>query len=72
MQITAKSPFFRSCINEENSDAEIYNQKLQDLLIQLQSHLPGSKILYADTYNLISELIHNPRLHGKYFFKINN
>ncbi|XP_004253387.3 GDSL esterase/lipase At2g31540-like [Solanum lycopersicum] len=64
MQITAKSPFFRSCINEENSDAEIYNQKLQDLLIQLQSHLPGSKILYADTYNLISELIHNPRLHG--------
>ncbi|KAH0711050.1 hypothetical protein KY284_012477 [Solanum tuberosum] len=64
MQITAKSPFFRSCINDENLDAQIYNEKLQDLLIQLQSHLPGSKTLYVDTYNFISGLIHNPQLHG--------
>uniref|UniRef100_M1AD44 GDSL esterase/lipase n=1 Tax=Solanum tuberosum TaxID=4113 RepID=M1AD44_SOLTU len=63
MQITAKSPFFRSCINDENLDAQIYNEKLQDLLIQLQSHLPGSKILYVDTYNFIAGLIHNPQLH---------
>ncbi|PHT26149.1 GDSL esterase/lipase [Capsicum baccatum] len=64
IQMTAKSPLLRTCINKENVDAQIYNQKLEHLLIQLQTHLPRSKILYVDSYYFVSDLINNPQQYG--------
>lgn len=72
IQMTAKSPLLRTCINKENIDAQIYNQKLEHLLIQLQTHLPRSKILYVDSYSFVSDLINNPQQYGKYFFQFIN
>ncbi|XP_060196180.1 GDSL esterase/lipase At2g24560-like [Lycium barbarum] len=64
IQMTAKSPLLRTCINKENFDAQIYNQKLEHLLLQLQAHLPGSKILYIDSYAFVSDLINNAQEYG--------
>ncbi|CAN4094677.1 unnamed protein product [Withania somnifera] len=64
IQMTAKSPLVRTCINKENLDAQIYNRKLEHLLLQLQAHLPASKILYVDSYAFVSDLINNPQQYG--------
>lgn len=66
VQMTTKSPLLRTCIENENSDAQLYNQKLKELLPQLQAQLPGSTILYADTYNPLLDLINNPQQYGTY------
>ncbi|XP_075098463.1 GDSL esterase/lipase At2g24560-like [Nicotiana tabacum] len=64
IQMTAKSPLIRTCIKKENFDAQLYNQKLEHLLLQLQAHLAGSKILYVDSYARVSDLINNPQEYG--------
>lgn len=58
-----KDPFDRTCLDDENEAALSYNQKLVKLLPQLQASLPGSKILYADVYTPLKDMINNP---GKY------
>ncbi|KAK4419888.1 GDSL esterase/lipase [Sesamum alatum] len=58
--MTAKSPVLRSCSHKENADAKSYNDKLEKLLPQIQADLPGSKILYVDTYNPLFDMITNP------------
>ncbi|CAI9776496.1 unnamed protein product [Fraxinus pennsylvanica] len=64
-QITVKSPILRSCIDKENSDAMSYNNRLEKLLPQVQQELPGSKILYADIYTILMDMINNPKKYGK-------
>ncbi|KAL2488601.1 GDSL esterase/lipase [Forsythia ovata] len=64
IQITAKSPILRSCIDKENSDALSYNNKLEKLLPQIQKELPGSKFLYADIYTILTDMINNPQKYG--------
>ncbi|KAL2488582.1 GDSL esterase/lipase [Forsythia ovata] len=64
IQITAKSPILRSCIDKENSDALSYNNKLEKLLPQIQKELPGSKFLYADIYTILTDIINNPQKYG--------
>ncbi|CAI9776497.1 unnamed protein product [Fraxinus pennsylvanica] len=61
IQITAKSQILRSCIHKENSDALSYNSRLEKLLPQIQQELPGSKILYADIYTILTDMINNPK-----------
>nr|GME03564.1 GDSL esterase/lipase At2g24560-like [Ipomoea batatas] len=64
IQLTAKSPVLRNCVENENSDAQSYNAKLQNMLAALQETLPGSKLLYADTYTPLLNLINNPQENG--------
>ncbi|XP_019177898.1 PREDICTED: GDSL esterase/lipase At2g24560-like [Ipomoea nil] len=64
IQLTAKSPVLRKCVEKENSDAQSYNAKLQHMLAALQETLPGSKVLYADTYTPLLDLINNPQENG--------
>ncbi|KAM5583070.1 GDSL esterase/lipase [Rosa sericea] len=62
IQITVKfeSPHDRRCIEEENLDALVYNKKLARLLPKIQSLLPRSKIVYADVYMPLIDMINNP------------
>lgn len=64
MQMTAKSPLLRSCCHEENEDARSYNQKLEKLLPRMERELAGSKILYADIYAPLMDMISNPHNYG--------
>ncbi|KAK9690696.1 hypothetical protein RND81_09G147900 [Saponaria officinalis] len=66
IQITSrfKNPTHRSCLEEQNSDAMSYNQKLLKLIPHAQASLPGSRILYADTYTPFMDLINNPQDYG--------
>nr|XP_016477967.1 PREDICTED: GDSL esterase/lipase At1g58430-like [Nicotiana tabacum] len=64
IQITAKSPLLRKCIEEENFDAQSYNAKLTRLLKQVQAALSGSKVLYSDTYHPFMHMIKHPKKYG--------
>ncbi|KAL1825727.1 hypothetical protein ACET3Z_012505 [Daucus carota] len=54
------------CLNNPNSDPQVYNRKLQAMLNQLQSSLPGSTLVYADIFTPLKELASNPIPHGLY------
>ncbi|XAR58870.1 Triacylglycerol lipase, partial [Bertholletia excelsa] len=65
IQITSRLDLVnRSCLEKQNSDSQAYNLKLQKLLPQLQSSLPGSRLLYADAYTPLSDIIKNPHKYG--------
>ncbi|KAG5396668.1 hypothetical protein IGI04_018482 [Brassica rapa subsp. trilocularis] len=65
IQMTAKfRNIFRFCLEQENKDSVVYNQKLQKLLPQFQSSHTGSKIFYADIYNPIFDMMQNPSKYG--------
>ncbi|KAL5580621.1 hypothetical protein UlMin_013063 [Ulmus minor] len=66
IQITAKSqiPNNRSCVEDENSDAKTYNYKLHNLLFKLQANLPGTKLIHADIYNPLLDMINSPQKYG--------
>lgn len=74
IQMTAKfeDPIARICLQDQNTDAQAYNYKLAKLLPQLQPLLPKSKIVYADIYQPLIDMIDHPQKYGKlYMLKIN-
>uniref|UniRef100_A0A5B6YNI8 GDSL esterase/lipase n=1 Tax=Davidia involucrata TaxID=16924 RepID=A0A5B6YNI8_DAVIN len=64
MTLNLQPPILRTCLQDQNSDAQSYNQKLTKMLPQLQALLPGSKIVYADIYEPINDMIYNPQKYG--------
>ncbi|KAM7256086.1 hypothetical protein ACFE04_011827 [Oxalis oulophora] len=63
MTIKLKIPI-RTCLEDQNSDARAYNNKLTNMLPRIQAQLHGSKLFYADIYKPVIELIQNPAKHG--------
>ncbi|XP_022752925.1 GDSL esterase/lipase At2g30310-like [Durio zibethinus] len=59
-----KQPLDRTCLEDDNADARSYNQKLVNLLPQLQASLPGSRIVYADVYTPLIDMVNNPQKYG--------
>ncbi|KAM1115193.1 hypothetical protein TB2_038290 [Malus domestica] len=66
IQVTVKfgKPKDGRCVDDENSDSQIYNQKLVKLLSKMQSLLPGSRIVYLDVYEPLIDMINNPHKFG--------
>ncbi|XP_057472568.1 GDSL esterase/lipase At2g30220-like [Actinidia eriantha] len=64
IQMTIKLGAIRLCLDYQNSDAQIYNQKLADLLPNLESSLPGSRIIYSDSYTPMTDMMNNPQKYG--------
>ncbi|XP_059431122.1 GDSL esterase/lipase At2g30310-like [Corylus avellana] len=66
IQITAsfKDPNNRTCVQEQNLDAQSYNQKLANLIPKVQQSLPGSRLIFSDTYELLYDMINNPQKYG--------
>ena len=65
IQMTAKfRNIFGFCLEQENKDSVVYNQKLQKQIPQMQASLTGSKILYSDIYNPIYDMMQNPSKYG--------
>lgn len=63
--MTVKSPLLRTCNHKENADAQSYNKKLEKLVSHMEAELPGSRILYVDTYNHLMDMINSPHRYGK-------
>ncbi|KFK24514.1 gdsl esterase lipase [Arabis alpina] len=67
VQMTAKMRnILRFCVEQENIDSVLYNQKLVKKLPEIEASLPGSKFLYANVYDPVMDMIQNP---SKYGFK---
>ncbi|RDX74228.1 GDSL esterase/lipase, partial [Mucuna pruriens] len=66
IQITAKfvSLKDRKCVEDENSDAKLYNRKLAWRLLQIQAMLQGSRVVYTDVYDPLINLINQPEKYG--------
>ncbi|KAK9124636.1 hypothetical protein Sjap_014238 [Stephania japonica] len=54
----------KNCLDDVNSDAQVYNSKLQQILPSLQASLSGSKFLYADIYSPWMDVLKNPQNYG--------
>lgn len=67
IQMTAHSPLVRECLEEENTDAQVYNAKLVTLLPEIQGALPGSTILYSDAYTPMMNFINDPQRYGNLY-----
>ncbi|CAN8247475.1 unnamed protein product [Cochlearia groenlandica] len=67
IQMTAKSQnsMNRTCLEQENRDSVLYNQKLEKQVSQIEASLNGSKLLYANVYDPMMDMIQNP---SKYEF----
>ncbi|XP_074310394.1 GDSL esterase/lipase At2g30310-like [Silene latifolia] len=59
-----KKPSERMCLDEQNSVAMSYNEKLLELIPHAQASLPGARILYADIYTPFMDLINNSHDYG--------
>ena len=59
--------FQRVCVDQQNIDSQLYNNKLQALTSRLQDEHNGLKVLYVDIYNPIMDMITNPRHYGKIY-----
>ncbi|CAH2059903.1 unnamed protein product [Thlaspi arvense] len=67
IQMTAKfRNILRFCLEQENRDSITYNQILQKQLAQTEASLTGIKILYADIYDPVMDMMQKP---SKYGFK---
>ncbi|XP_023644013.1 GDSL esterase/lipase At1g58430 [Capsella rubella] len=67
IQMTAQfRNVLRFCLEQENRDSVLYNQKLQKLLPQIEGSLTESKILYSNVYDPMMDMIQRP---SKYGFK---
>ncbi|XP_009369203.2 GDSL esterase/lipase At2g40250-like [Pyrus x bretschneideri] len=67
MQLTIGSVFNglrRVCVEQQNTDCQAYNTKLQGLIPSLQASLPGSRLAYFDSYNPILDMFNNPSKYG--------
>jgi phospholipase/lecithinase/hemolysin len=52
-------------VDNINSYAQSYNEELVKLLAQAQATLKGSKIVYADVYEPLDDMVKNPKRYGK-------
>ncbi|XVF08837.1 hypothetical protein REPUB_Repub07fG0038000 [Reevesia pubescens] len=64
MTVKLEIPTNRKCLEDQNSDAQSYNKKLEKLLPEIQATLPRSKIVYADIYKLPIDMINHPQQYG--------
>ncbi|OWM72481.1 GDSL esterase/lipase At2g40250-like [Punica granatum] len=72
LQMTAGSifPIFgphtlqRRCVEQQNSDSQAYNVKLQALITKLSSEVEEAKFAYADIYRPLMDIIQNPSKEG--------
>lgn len=54
----------RFCVEQENKDSVLYNQKLVKKLLEIEASLPGSKFLYANVYDPVMDMIQIPSKYG--------
>lgn len=56
----------KKCIQKYNRVAQEYNVKLKQLVRKLKQELGGLHLVYSDVYNILSDIITNPRSFGKF------
>ncbi|XBI29883.1 hypothetical protein VPH35_053760 [Triticum aestivum] len=64
LQITLSGDLERGCVDEQNSEAQVYNSKLERLLRTLQGSLKGSKIVYLNAYEAFTVILQRTNKYG--------
>lgn len=54
-----------ACIENYNNVARQFNQKLQELVANLNKELAGIQLVFSNPYGIFSEIIQNPNAFGK-------
>lgn len=66
MTVKFENPTNRKCLGDQNRDAGSYNKKLAKLLPELEAKLPGSKLVYADIYEPLFDMMNYPEQYGNH------
>lgn len=56
------------CFDPPNEMAQLFNARLRDLVSELSSTLQGSKLVYADIYRIVDDIIENYASYGEIRF----
>ncbi|GJS91600.1 GDSL esterase/lipase-like protein [Tanacetum coccineum] len=54
------------CIESYNRVAREFNMKLQQVVLSLNQELGGIRLVYSDIYNILSDIIKNPKSFGEF------
>ncbi|KAL8552215.1 hypothetical protein ACS0TY_001060 [Phlomoides rotata] len=54
----------RECYAKHNYDSEMYNAKLQSIILKLQLTMPKCRFAYVDIYTPILDMVHHPEKYG--------
>ena len=68
LERTTNIMFGSGCVEECNNLAKDLNEKLKVLLAQLNYKLAGIRLVFTNTYDILSNIIHNPGSLGKLTF----
>lgn len=68
IQRTLAGGLHRTCVDEYNDAAKLYNTKLSSKLDSLAKNLSQSNVVYIDIYNPLFDIIQNPQTYGIHFF----
>jgi phospholipase/lecithinase/hemolysin len=53
------------CNEQYNAVARTFNAKLQELVVKLNQELPGLQLVFADTYQLLANVVNKPADYGE-------
>lgn len=57
----------KSCVEDQNAIALVHNKWLKAAIPKWQASLPGSQLLYLDSYSLVYDIFNNPSKYGTDF-----
>ncbi|KAL5564237.1 hypothetical protein UlMin_027401 [Ulmus minor] len=63
-QRTEGGSLIRSCADNANNAATLFNSKLSSQITSLNQRFPDARLVYIDTYNPLLDLVQNPTRYG--------
>lgn len=52
------------CLTELNEYVLVFNAAAKKMIDELNEKLPGAKLVFADTYSIVMDLIDHPKKYG--------
>ncbi|KAK2980912.1 hypothetical protein RJ640_013414 [Escallonia rubra] len=62
--VRARQPLRNGCIQSLNMVAHLFNAQLKSLVDVIKPQMPGSTLVYVNSYKIVSDIIENPSSRG--------
>lgn len=66
MARTAASPGHEGCIQSVNLAVRLFNSNLKTMVDDIKLEMPGSKLVFVNSYKIIRDIIKDPASNGKF------
>lgn len=65
---TTRVPNQEGCVESLNRASVMFNANLQNLVDDIRPEMPGSNLVFVNTYKVMSDIIRYPRAYGMLIF----